>query len=200
MSYNETRTYMPTIKTVVVGDGCVGKTCLLVSYCDNCFPEEHVPTVFDNKSTVVLFDGKPVNLNIWDTAGQEDYARLRPLSYPSSDAFLVVFSITSRNSFNNVTAKWLPELAHHAPGVPFVLVGTKKDLRDDPASLAHCEKMGKPMVTKEEAEKMAKKLGAYGYVECSALYMEGITDVFDTALRAAKKGSVPKKRNKCTFL
>merc|ERR1719330_726373 len=120
MSYQTN--YIDTIKTVVVGDGCVGKTCLLVSYCDN-------------KSCTVLFDGRPVNLNIWDTAGQEDYARLRPLSYPSSDAFLVVFSITSRNSFNNIEAKWLPELAHHAPNVPWILVGTKKDLRNDPDTL-----------------------------------------------------------------
>jgi len=199
MSY-ESRNYIDTIKTVVVGDGCVGKTCLLVSYCENSFPEEHVPTVFDNRSCTVLFDGKPVNLNIWDTAGQEDYARLRPLSYPSTDAFLVVFSITSRNSFNNIKAKWLPEIAHHAPGIPWILVGTKKDLRTDPATLAHCEKIGKPMVTTEEAETHAKKLGAYGYVECSALYMDGITDVFDTALRAAKRGKVVKKPKKCTFL
>ncbi|KAJ4894970.1 P-loop containing nucleoside triphosphate hydrolase protein [Raphanus sativus] len=90
-----------------------------------------VPTVFNNFSANVVVNGATVNLGLWNTAGQEDYNRLRPLSYCGADFFILAFSLISKASYENVSKKWIPELKHYAPGVPIILFGSKLDLRDD---------------------------------------------------------------------
>ena len=94
---------MQAIKSVLVGDGAVGKTCLLITYTSGSFPGRSTPTVFDNYSANVMCHGKPINLGLVEPTGAEDYDRLRPLAYPQTDVFLICFSLVSRNSFENVT-------------------------------------------------------------------------------------------------
>lgn len=122
---------------------------------------------------------EPYTLGLFDTAGQEDYDRLRPLSYPQTDVFLVCFSVTSPASFENVREKWFPEVHHHCPGVPCLIVGTQVDLRDEPGVKEKLSKQRMSPVRKEDGERMAKELGAVKYVECSALTQFKLKDVFD---------------------
>lgn len=83
----------------------------------------YFPSSFDNYSAPMTVDTIQVSLGLWDTAGQEDYDRLRPLSYPQTDVFLICFSVASPSSFENVTSKWYPEIKHHCPDAPIILVG-----------------------------------------------------------------------------
>uniref|UniRef100_A0A0A9YN77 Ras-related C3 botulinum toxin substrate 1 n=1 Tax=Lygus hesperus TaxID=30085 RepID=A0A0A9YN77_LYGHE len=192
---------MQSLKCVAVGDGSVGKTCLLIVYSTNAFPGEYIPTVFDSYSTNVLVDGKPMNLLLWDTAGQESYDRLRPLSYPQTDVFLVCFSLVSPPSLENARVKWIPEIRHHLRGKPFLLVGTKLDLREDRETINALRERGMSPISYNQGLDMAKKMGAVKYVECSALTQKGVKNVFDQTLRAAMyPASVQKKKSICAVL
>lgn len=138
---------------------------------------------FDNYSASVMVDGKPISLGLWDTAGQEDYDRLRPLSYPQTDVFLICFSIVSPPSFDNVKAKWFPEIEHHAPNVPIILVGTKLDLREDKGTMDALRSKRMEAVSYEQALAVSKEIRAHKYLECSALTQRNLKSVFDEAIR-----------------
>ncbi|KAL6073848.1 Rho GTPase [Balamuthia mandrillaris] len=193
-------------KCVVVGDGAVGKTCLLATYSRDEFPYEYVPTVFDNYETAVMIDGICYNLNLWDTAGQEEYDKLRHLSYPETDIFLVCFSVVDPDSFSNVSSRWVKELREHCASTPILLVGTKVDLRGDSATVSGLASQGKKVITTAEGSKLAADIRAVKYVECSALTQQGVKTVFDEALRCVirgrggKAGSSSADNSKCCTL
>ncbi|KAG2028318.1 P-loop containing nucleoside triphosphate hydrolase protein [Suillus americanus] len=191
---------MTTTKVVVVGDGAVGKTCLLISY-TNKFPSDYVPRVFGDCSVNVMIGEKTCSLTLFDTAGQEDCDRLRPLSYPQTNVFLVCFSVTSPSSFENVREKWIPEVHHHCPGVPCLIVGTKIDSRDDAQVIERLSSQKQRPVPIEHGERLSRELGAVKYMECSALTRKGLDNVFSEAIIAAlQEPPVVQKTHKCVII
>lgn len=189
---------MENIKCVIVGDGSVGKTTLLIRYTSNVFVNEYVPTIFDNYACSTMYEQTPINLVLWDTAGQEDYDRLRPLSYPNTDMFVLCFSTINASSFHNIRNKWIPELSSHCPNVPIVLVGTKSDLKTHETVLksSHVE-----IITDQTVNLLMQDLNLYAYVECSSLTGENVSKVFDTVTECFMKKKTHKtSTKKCAIL
>ena len=173
---------MQTIKCVIVGDGECDKMELLMAYTTGRYPQEYVPTVFDNYAVT---GGEPYTLCLFDTSSQEDYDRLRPITYPQTDVFLVLFTVDSPASLENVREKWVPELRRHCPKVPFLLIANYIHRRTDPEVIQYLKRRNLSVVSPEEGRAMAETLGAWRYCECSALTQKGLKDVFDYAILAA---------------
>lgn len=195
---------MKHIKCVIVGDGTVGKSTLLISYTTNNIQQDYVPTVFDNYSANILVDSEPYQLDLWDTAGQEDYDKLRPLSYPNTNVFLVCFSIVSLLSYRNIKNKWIPELRFNMPNTKFLLVGTKMDLRDDMKVVERLRLRGEYPITPEMGHTLAQEVGAIKYIECSSYTFTNIKIVFEEAIKSVifnkTNNCANKNKKKCVIL
>ncbi|XP_051742809.1 ras-related C3 botulinum toxin substrate 1-like [Ctenopharyngodon idella] len=157
---------MQTVKCVIVGDTAAEKTKLLIKYTATAFPSEYVPTVFDNYAVTVMVDGNPMTLGLFDTASQEDYDRLRPLSYPQTDVFLICFSLLDLDSFESVHEKWYPEVRNLCLNALIILVRTKLALRDEKETIEKLKKKKQIPITCHEGLAMAEEIGAVKYLEC----------------------------------
>ncbi|XP_058495563.1 rho-related GTP-binding protein RhoU-like isoform X1 [Solea solea] len=183
------------VNCVLVGDGAVGKTSLIVSYTTNGYPTEYVPTAFDNFTVMVVVDGNPVRLQLCDMAGQkwglidgsldDELEHLRPLCYKNADVFLLCYSVVQPCSFHNIIDRWVPEIRQHCPDAPLVLVGTQLDLREDVQVLIHLAQNQQRPVATEEGQRLAEQLGAVSFAECSALTQKNLKDAFDSATLAS---------------
>ena len=168
------------MKCVVVGDPMVGKTSLIYSCATRNGVPLSFPLIWDNYQVPMTVEGKQVILSLWDTAGPDDYDRLRPLSYPNTDIFLVCFSLVQPQSYENVFKKWYPELKYHCPNTPILLVGTKQDIVNTSMQL---RVENSAPLTKEDGLSLCEDIGAVKYIECSAKTGIGLDDVFNEAVR-----------------
>lgn len=146
-------------------------------------------------------DDQMVEFALWDTAGQEDFDRLRPLCYPDTHIILVCFSIELPDSLRNVEERWVPEILHFCskPMIPYLLVGCKKDLRHDSDAIELKKKYGGSFVAVGEGERAARKIGAKAYMECSSKTGEGVQEVLKHAASLSLQTKLVQKRE-CLIL
>ncbi|KAJ7132143.1 P-loop containing nucleoside triphosphate hydrolase protein [Mycena epipterygia] len=172
-------------KVVVCGDGACGKTSLLNVFTRGFFSQVYEPTVFENYVHDIYIDDQQVELSLWDTAGQEEFDRLRSLSYAETHVIMICFSVDNPISLENVETKWLEEILEYCPGVKLVLVALKCDLRDDRPVKERLQRYGSHPVQYEEGLAVARRIRASRYLECSSKHNRGVAEVFHEAARVS---------------
>lgn len=140
----------------------------------------------------IFVDGTHIELSLWDTAGQEEFDRLRSLSYDDTHAIMLCFSVDSKDSLENVESKWVGEIAENCQGVKLVLVALKCDLREQGAEDEAAEatedgeqREKKPMIDYNQGLEVARRINALRYLECSAMRNRGVNEAFTEAARVA---------------
>jgi len=181
-------------KLLIVGDGACGKTCLLICFAKDEFPEVYIPTVFESYMTEIEEEKKIIQLALWDTAGQEEYERLRTLTYPDTDIVIICYAIDAPESLEAIREKWHPEVRHFCPGIPVIMVATKVDLRTDDHTIKELSRLKQSPVAEEQGRAMAEKIGAKAYIESSALTKEGVKEVFEAVSRYCLEKKQKKRR------
>nr|XP_029727539.1 ras-like GTP-binding protein RhoL [Aedes albopictus] len=166
------------LNILVVGDGAVGKTSLLNAYSGAPFGGLYEPTIYDKKAFEITLNGQIHTVQLHDTAGQEEFERLRRHFYKNADCFLLCYSINNVVTYENIINTWIPDLTteHH---IPIVLIGTKSDLRDNPDNA---------VVSTDAGEKLSLLINANAFVECSAKLSENIELAVHEAVRACSQG------------
>nr|ODN90847.1 rho family protein [Cryptococcus depauperatus CBS 7855] len=176
-------------KLVVLGDGACGKTSLLTVFTKGYFPITYEPTVFENYVEMVQVDDQVVDLSLWDTAGQEDFDRLRSLSYADTHVVMICFSVDSPVSLGNTESKWIHEVNEFCPGVKIILVGAlctlKCDLREDSSTKEKLARQSLHTVTYDEGLATARAIRASRYLECSAKHNRGVQEAIHEAARVS---------------
>ncbi|XP_042865781.1 cdc42 homolog [Penaeus japonicus] len=187
---------MDSLVIALLGDGAVGKTCLLTTYIQGGFPAMYVPTVFENYVEANKFKNEyfDFTFSIMDTAGQDDFTDLRHMFYPKAHVFVLCYSVDNVTSFERILSFWLPDITHHGgEKKPIVLVGLKTDLRRG--------KSEEEVVTTAQGKDLARAIRAEAFFECSALAQSGLDEVFKAAAKAAVELHQRKtKRKRCVII
>ena len=200
------------VKCVVVGDCAAGKTSLLMSYLGTAHSIDNIPYKLEPTNVDKTVDDNHFQLLLWDTAFEE-YDRWQALCYGQTDVFLICFSIQSEDTYVNIKERWYPEVTHHVPDAPVLIIGCKQDLRIDANKLVSgfvkdwsLKQMNIPMeimsiirryynyrlndayafnqlLTEDDGLAICKEVGAHKYMECSAFHSTGVDAIFEEVCR-----------------
>ena len=182
-------------KVVVMGDMFSGKSNLISAYCRDRFTTNYIPTLLNTCMTDAKVFGESIELVVIEVVGRDDYARLRKCAYHKMDAIILCYSADNSESLRRIVDYWVPELECHAPNVPFILVATKKDIRDE-VVVDEATRSVSPeeVVSTTRGREVAKTIGAHSFIECSALYRDNTRHVFETAAKVAVQKSRRKRK------
>ncbi|KAI5242643.1 hypothetical protein E4T43_04587 [Aureobasidium subglaciale] len=167
-----------------VVDNTLTKACLQRRW---CLRKDFATECLHKRNYVhdIFIDNVHVELSLWDTAGQEEFDRLRSLSYDDTHAIMLCFSVDSPDSLENVESKWVAEIAENCPGVKLVLVALKCDLREQANDDEESAEPKRPMIDYKRGLAVAEKIKALRYLECSAMKNRGVNEAFTEAARVA---------------
>lgn len=179
----------------IIGSATCGKTSILTRHIKRTFGTEISPTVFNSISNTYKHKGKVIELKLWDTAGQDEYARFRHLALPSADYIIIVFAVDDRTSYAEVKNSLVGQVREKAPQAKYFLIGAKTDLRDESRRLEDLARNGDSPITTSEGLELAKSIGAVGYFECSAKDNVGIDEIFNKISEYALKAHVRESRS-----
>lgn len=184
-------------KLIMIGDGNCGKTCVLTVYKNGEFLTQYIPTVFESEVFSLTGGNRKIELTVVDSAGQEEYEKLRTILYQNAEVVVVLFSIADPDSLENVGGRWQEEIKKFAPNAKIILVGNKRDLRNDVQTIASLKQRQQEPVKEEKGREMAAYLKAVKYIECSAKDNEGIKDIFEAASSTILESHPSTKSGKC---
>jgi len=184
-------------KVVVMGAAGVGKTCFIVQLVSGKFVEAYDPTLEDSYRKQIAVEGKEYMLDIFDTAGQEDFSAVRDSYMSTGDGFIIMYSIIDLKSFSEVkTIHTKLNMIQESKKVPGIVVGNKCDADDS------------RQVTAEQGKSVASDFG-WGFMEASAKLKKNINEAFQEITKRMVKGTTggddapgpsTRRRSGCTLL
>jgi len=179
------------MKCVCVGDAGVGKSSLLMAFATNKFLADTIPALCRNYNISIEVNDMAYVIGLYDTQSgyidRNEGETARKATYADADVVLLCFSAVNKNSYENITARWIEELDECLPQIPIVLVCTNTDLRreDDPSHLSY-----------RQGIELKEKISAIAYLECSSCSRSGLRDVFEAAVKSSKPSSISKGKGR----
>ena len=165
---------------ILVGDSGCGKSALAIRLTHSLFSEKYIPTEFESFTTDIETQAGYVKLTLQDVSGAKESAEVRKLAYQGCDAILLCFDVTDKESYQSIETRWVPEITAVSPGIPVFVAACKKDAA---AEEENCQDDDDDVFSKE-IETLVEKIGAVGYLECSASTNHNVEQIFYQIIEA----------------